>query len=67
MSTPDYNYISKSQDHNACQLPHCKSNLPKPVLFKEGFCSIENTILSVFKLHKMGKVDLKRFLEFSLV
>ena len=37
MSTPDYNYIPKSQDHNACQSLHYKSNLQKPVLPKDSF------------------------------
>lgn len=37
MSTLDYNYVTKSQDHNACQLPDSKSNLQKQVLFKEDY------------------------------
>lgn len=65
MSTPDYNSVPKSQGHNACQLPYYKSNLQKPVLFKEGFCRLDKTFLRIFRLHNMEQwvmVDLKRFL-----
>lgn len=67
MSTRDYNYVPKSQDHNAYQLPNDKSKLQKSVLFKEGFYSLENAFLRVFRLHHMElwvMVGLKRFLKF---